>query len=148
VSHHLEKIHMEGENDPRFNMPYTPAIKVRGGRTVYVAGVTAAPVYHTHPHVASEFDDLPEDPGTQAEMAIENLRRVLRAAGGDLGDIVAMSSYIKDMDRNQDAITSVIGRAMGDHRPTSTLVEVVRLAASPKLLLELTATAVVADEGS
>jgi 2-iminobutanoate/2-iminopropanoate deaminase len=144
MSHHLENVHLE-ENDPRFNMPYTPAIKVRSGTTVHVAGVTAGPVYHTHPHVAEELDDVPEDPAEQAELAVENLRRVLRAAGGDLSDIVALNVYIKDMDPNQDAVTPVIGRAMGDHRPTSTLVEVVRLAASPKLVLELTATAVVPD---
>lgn len=144
MSHHLENVHLE-ENDPRFNMPYTPAIKVRSGTIVHVAGVTAVPVYHTHPHVAEELDDVPEDPAEQAELAVENLRRVLRAAGGDLSDIVALNVYIKDMDPNQDAVTPVIGRAMGDHRPTSTLVEVVRLAASPKLVLELTATAVVPD---
>jgi enamine deaminase RidA (YjgF/YER057c/UK114 family) len=144
MGHHLENVHLE-ENDPRFNMPYTPAIKVRSGTTVYVAGVTAAPIYHTHPHVAEEFEDIPADPTQQAELAVENLRRVLRAAGGDLTDIVALNVYIKEMDANQDAVTRVIGQAMGAHRPTSTLVEVVRLAASPKLVLELTATAVVPD---
>lgn len=144
MGHHLENVHLE-ENDPGFNMPYTPAIKVRSGTTVYVAGVTAAPIYHTHPHVAEEFEEVPADPMQQAELAVENLRRVLRAAGGDLTDIVALNVYIKEMDANQDAVTQVIGHAMGTHRPTSTLVEVVRLAASPKLVLELTATAVVPD---
>jgi hypothetical protein len=33
-------------------MPYAPAIKVRGGTTVYLAGVTAAPIYHHHPNAA------------------------------------------------------------------------------------------------
>jgi enamine deaminase RidA (YjgF/YER057c/UK114 family) len=144
MGHHIESVHLE-ENDPRFNMPYTPAIKVRSGTTVYVAGVTAVPVYHSHPHVAEELGDVPEDPAQQAELAVENLRRILRAAGGDLTDIVALNVYIKDMDPNQDAVTPVIGRAMGTHRPTSTLVEVVRLAASPNLILEITATAVVPD---
>jgi enamine deaminase RidA (YjgF/YER057c/UK114 family) len=144
MSHDLENVHLE-ENDPKFNMPYTPAIKVRSGTTVYVAGVTAAPIYHTHPHVAEEFEDISADPTQQAELAVENLRRVLRAAGGDLTDIVALNVYIKEMDANQDAVTRVIGQSMGAHRPTSTLVEVVRLAASPKLVLELTATAVVPD---
>ena len=34
--------------------PYTPAVAVRGGRTVYFAGVTAAAVYHHHPHRPEE----------------------------------------------------------------------------------------------
>jgi 2-iminobutanoate/2-iminopropanoate deaminase len=146
MSHHIESVHLE-ENDTKFNMPYTPAIRVRSGRTLYVAGVTAAPIYHSHPHVAEEFADLPEDPATQAQLAVDNLRRILRAAGGDLTDVVALNLFIKDMDRNQDAVTPVIGRAMGNHRPTSTLVEVLRLAATPKLILELTATAVIPDDG-
>src|SRR4051794_33354577 len=56
MSEHFEIIEHEG-NDPRFNMPYVPAIKVHRGKTVYVSGVTAAPVYHSHPHVPAEFDD-------------------------------------------------------------------------------------------
>ena len=64
MSEHLELIHTE-ENDPVYNMPYTPAIKVRSGATVYVAGVTAAPVYHHHPHIKSDFENIPLDPGEQ-----------------------------------------------------------------------------------
>jgi enamine deaminase RidA (YjgF/YER057c/UK114 family) len=144
VSHHLEYVHTEG-NHPRFAMPYTPAIKVRSGSTVYLAGVTAAPVYHSHPHVPDEFDDLPEDAGSQAELTMENLRRVLRAAGGELTDIVEMTRFIVDQERNQDAINAVMGRYMGNHRPASTSVEVVRLATDPRLVLELAAVAVLAD---
>ncbi len=34
-----------------YNMPYTPAIKIHSGKLVYLSGVTAAPIYHSHPHV-------------------------------------------------------------------------------------------------
>ena len=83
----FEMIHT-AENEPRFNMPYTPAVKVTAGRMVYLAGVTAAPVYHSHPHIASEFDDIPLDPGEQAQMTIDAIRQVLAAAGGGLEHIV------------------------------------------------------------
>lgn len=135
-------VHLEG-NDPRYNMPYTPAIKVRAGALVFCSGVTAAPVYHSHPHVTAEFDGIPTDPGAQAELAVANLRRVLQAAGGDLGDIVELTRYLVDADRNQDAINRVMGAALGAHRPATTSVEVVRLATDPRLVLELTAVAVV-----
>ena len=46
--------------------PDAPAIKVRGGTTVYLAGVTAAPVYHHHPHQPEEFDAMPSDMEGQA----------------------------------------------------------------------------------
>jgi 2-iminobutanoate/2-iminopropanoate deaminase len=140
----FEYIEHEG-NDSKYNMPYVPAIKVHGGKTVYVSGVTAAPVYHSHPHVPSEFDHIPDDPAEQARRTMENLRLALRAAGGDLTDIVQMFRFIKDLAANQDAINRVIGQYLGNHRPTTTTVEVVRLATDPRLVLEVTAVAVVPD---
>lgn len=142
MSHHLEHVHVEG-NDPRYNMPYTPAIKVGSGTVVYLAGVTAAPIYHSHPHVPAEFDDIPDDPGAQAELAMQNLRTVLRAAGGDLDDIVELTRFMVDQDKNQDAINAVMARHLGEHRPASTSVEVTRLATDPRLVLELKAVAAV-----
>jgi enamine deaminase RidA (YjgF/YER057c/UK114 family) len=76
----VDLIHLP-ENDPRYHMPYTPAIKVHGGALVFVAGVTAAPVYHSHPQVPQEFAGIPTDAVAQTEQALENLRRVLDAAG-------------------------------------------------------------------
>ena len=140
----VEHIHTE-DNDPKWNMPYTPAIKVTGGSTVYVSGVTAAPVYHSHPHVPEEFTDIPDDPGEQAALAMENLKSVLEASGAGLGDIVQLIRFMVDQDANQDAINRVMGQYLGDHRATSTSVEVVRLATDPKLVLELQAIAVVPD---
>lgn len=138
----IEHIHIEG-NDPKWNMPYTPAIKVTGGSTVYVSGVTAAPVYHSHPHDPAEFADIPDDPAVQAEMTMENLKTVLEASGGGLGDIVQLIRFMVDQERNQDAINRVMGSYLGDHRSASTSVEVVRLATDPRLVLELQAIAVV-----
>jgi 2-iminobutanoate/2-iminopropanoate deaminase len=126
-------------------MPYAPAIKVHSGATVWVAGVTAAPVYHSHPHIPEEFDIIPEDPAEQARMTVENLQKILQAAGGDLGDIVQLFRFIVDIDKNQDAINATVGRMFGDHRPVSTTVEIVRLATDPRLVLELAAVAVVPD---
>lgn len=140
----FEMIHT-AENEPRFNMPYTPGIKVTSGSIVYLAGVTAAPVYHSHPHISSEFDNIPLDPGEQAEMAIEAIRQVLIAAGGGLEHIVEMTRYIVNIADNQDAINQAIGKAMGAHRPASTTVEVVRLATDPRLVLELKAVAALPD---
>jgi enamine deaminase RidA (YjgF/YER057c/UK114 family) len=138
----IEPIHVEG-NDPRWNMPYTPGIKVRGGHLVFASGVTAAPIYHSHPHVPAEFHDVPDDPGLQAERAMENLGSVLTAAGGGFGSIVQLIRFIVDLDRNQDSINRVMAGYLGEHRAASTTVEVVRLATDPRLVLELQAVAVV-----
>jgi 2-iminobutanoate/2-iminopropanoate deaminase len=131
------------DHEDRFNMPYSAGIKVTGGRIVYLAGVTAAPVYHSHPHVSSEFDGIPQDPGQQAQMAIENLRTVIEAAGGNLSNVVEVTRYIVEIGVNQDAINRALGAAFGAHRPATTTVEVVRLATDPRLVLELKAVAVV-----
>lgn len=128
-----------------YNMPYTPAVKVRTGKALYLAGVTAAPVYHSHPHVAEEFDGIPVDPARQAEMTVDNLEAVLNAAGGSLRDVVEMTRYLVDIDQNQDAINRVLGDRLGSHRPATTTVEVTRLATDPRLVLELKAVAVVGD---
>lgn len=138
----VEHIHT-GENDPKWNMPYTPALKVTGGSLVFASGVTAAPIYHSHPHQPSEFADIPDDPGEQAEMAMENLKTVLEASGGTLTDIVQLIRFMVDQERNQDAINRVMGMYLGEHRSASTSVEVVRLATDPRLVLELQAIAVV-----
>lgn len=140
----IEYIHTDA-NDPKWNMPYTPAIKVRSGAIVFFAGVTAAGIYHSHPHVDSEFESIPQDPADQARLTMENLRGVLQAAGGNLNDVVSLTKFMVDTAQNQDAINSVVARYFENHRPVSTLVEVVRLAPHPKLLLELSAVAVVAE---
>lgn len=144
MSKHIELIHTD-ENDPKWHMPYTPAIKVHSGKTVWIAGVTAAPVYHSHPHIQSEFDHIPGDAGEQAKMTMESLQEVLRAAGGELTDIVQLFRFIVDMDKNQDAINATLASYFGDHRPVSTTVEIVRLATDPRLVLELAAVAVVPE---
>lgn len=139
----ISPVHIDG-NDPKWNMPYTPALKVTGS-LLFASGVTAAPVYHSHPHVPTEFANIPDDAGAQAEMAMENLRLVLDAAGCGFEHIVQLIRFMVDQDRNQDAINRVMGSLMGDHRPASTSVEVVRLATDPRLVLELQAIAVVPD---
>jgi enamine deaminase RidA (YjgF/YER057c/UK114 family) len=73
--------HVHWPDAPDMWMPYAPAIKVKGGTTVYLAGVTAAPVYHHHPHRPEEFDAMPRDMEGQARAALENLRRGLEAVG-------------------------------------------------------------------
>lgn len=139
----LEMIELAGAGE--FNMPYTPAVKIVAGKPLYLAGVTAAPVYHSHPHVPDEFDGIPLDTEQQAAMAMDNLEMVLEAAGAGLDDVVEMTRYIVEIDRNQDGINRILGQRLGSHRPATTTVEVTRLATDQRLVLELKVVAVVAD---
>ena len=140
-----EYIHTAG-SELGYNMPYTPAIKVHSGKLVFLSGVTAAPIYHSHPHVPAEFDNLAFDAGSQATLTMANLKMAVEAAGGQLTDIVQLTRFMVDQDANQDAINAAIAMAWGsDHRPASTSVEIPRLATDPRLVLEIAAIAVVPE---
>jgi len=72
-------------------MPYAPALLVRRGSLVFLSGVTAAPVYHSHPHREEEFA-LPQTMSEQAVLAMENLKKTLSAAGCTLGVAGALAA--------------------------------------------------------
>ena len=122
-------------------MPYAPGLLVRRGSLVFLSGVTAAPVYHSHPHRDEEFD-LPSGMREQATLAMENLRKTLEAAGGALSDVVSATRYLTDV-REQDDLNRVWASYLGDHLPTTTTVEVSRLATHPRCKIEISAIAVV-----
>ncbi len=121
-------------------MPYAPGIVVRRGQLVFLSGVTAAAVYHSHPHREEEFA-LPTTMREQAVLAMENLTKTLAAAGCTLADLVAATRYLTDV-REQDDLNRVWAEYLGGHLPTTTTVEVSRLATHPNCKLEITAIAV------
>lgn len=139
----IEVIHTD-TNDPSYNLPYAPAIKVHGGKMVFTAAM-AAPTYHHHPHRPEEFDHIPDDPAEQARLTMEQLKEILAAAGGTLQDVVSVTRFIRDIAENQDAINRVCGEYFGSHRPSSVTVEVVRLATDPRLKFEMSVVAVVPE---
>ena len=69
----------------------------------------------------------------------------VRAAGGELSDIVQVTRFVVDIGGNQVAINAVMNRYWGNHRPASTSVEIVRLATDPRFILEVEAVAVISD---
>jgi enamine deaminase RidA (YjgF/YER057c/UK114 family) len=142
----FEYVYLPGtERESGANLPFTPAIKVRGGNIVFLSGITGAPVPHSHPHVPSEFDNLNFDAAAQTEQVMERLRETVRAAGGELSDVIQITRFVKDIGANQDAINEVMNRYWGVHRPASTSVEIVRLATDPRFILEVEAVAVIPD---
>ena len=133
--------HIHWPDAPDMWMPYAPAIKVSGGTTVYLAGVTAAPVYHHHPHRPEEFDTMPSDMEGQARAALENLKKGLDAVGLGFADIVKSNRFVTDLS-DQDALNRVWSEYFGDNKPTTTTVQVVQLATDPRCLVEIDAVAI------
>jgi 2-iminobutanoate/2-iminopropanoate deaminase len=122
------------------HMPYAPGILVARGRLVFLSGVTAAPVYHSHPHRDEEFD-LPDSMREQARLTMENLKKTLEAAGCTLRDLVSATRYLTAVEE-QDDLNRVWADYLGGHLPTTTTVEVTRLATHARCKVEISAIAV------
>src|ERR1700722_7088134 len=90
------------KRNPQWNMPYVPAIKVLSGKPLYISGVNAAPIYHSHPHRLEEFDKIDFNPENQARLTMENLKTILESSGGSLTDIAQLFVFIVDVPKNGD----------------------------------------------
>jgi 2-iminobutanoate/2-iminopropanoate deaminase len=134
--------HIHWPDAPDVWMPYAPAIKVTGGSMVFLAGVTAAPVYHSHPHIPEEFADMPEDMEGQARATLDNLKKGLDSVGATFADLVVANRFLTDLSQ-QDILNKVWNECMGDNKPTTTTVQVVQLATDPRCLLEINAMVVI-----
>ena len=139
MARRLEIVH-HGDRRTDVHMPYAPGILVAQGRLVFLSGVTAAPVYHSHPHRDEEFD-LPDSMREQARLTMENLKKTLAAAGCTLRDLVSATRYLTAVDE-QDDLNRVWAEYLAGHLPTTTTVEVSRLATHPRCKLEISAIAV------
>ena len=129
-------IHHEGY-DASIVSPFVPAIRtVSGARLVFVSGVTGAPVYHDHPHVPEVFDSMPMDAAGQVRNAFEHLDLALRAAGCERHDVVNLIRFFTDIEADQDVVNAHQGQWFGGHIPTSTTLQVTRLATDPRLRFE------------
>src|SRR5262249_55340441 len=97
------------------------------------------------PHREEEFD-LPTTMREQATLAMENLKKTLEAAGCTLSDLVSATRYVTDV-KEQDDMNRIWAQYLGDHLPTTTTVEVSRLATHARCKLEISAIAIADDAG-
>lgn len=138
-----EVIHQAGY-DPAINSLYVPSIRtVVGSRLVFISGLTGAPVYHDHPHVPEVFDAVPRDIEGQVTNLFEHLDQALRAAGAQRSDVVNLIRFFTHIEEDQDVVNRVQGAWFGGHIPTSTTVEIKRLATDARLRLEIQAIAAI-----
>ncbi len=109
---------------------YSRAVKVKGGTTVYLAGVGGA----SGP-AGSSFDFA-----SQTRNAFGRLRENLADAGGKLDDITTRTVFIIDA-RYGDEFVKIRGEFFGENYPCSALITVAGLA-RPEMLVEIQAVAV------
>lgn len=112
---------------------FSAGVEAPVGRTVYVSGQVSM---DAGGNVVGEGD-----PGAQTEKALENVKTVLKEAGGGLEDVVKVTVFIRDMG-DYDQIHAVRRRFFEEPYPASSMVEVSALI-DPRLLVEVEAVAVI-----
>ena len=113
---------------------YSPAVKVGGGKTVYLAGYGAFQDEAGRSY-AGDFDG-------QVRLSFERIRQTLEKAGGRLEDIVTMTVFITDM-ANGTRFTQLRKEFFQEGRyPASALIGIKELA-RPEMMVEIQAIAVI-----
>ena len=114
---------------------FSQAVKVpASGQLIFVSGLTAR-------------DDTGAlvgrgDVRAQTRKILENLSAILAEAGATLEDVVKVTVFIRNMDRDFRAIHEVRAEFFPNNPPASTMVEVSRLV-DPDHLIEIEAIAVI-----
>lgn len=134
------------QEDRAAEMPYAPAVEIREPSVLlFLAGATASPLYHQHPHIPEEHV-LPDDIVEQTRRSLASIKSVLDARGMTWRNVVKVTKYVTDI-READAMHAVLKETFGDWRPASTLVCINNLS-SPGARVELDMIAVGPLEGS
>ena len=112
---------------------YKMGTRMEGGRLLYISGQVA---WDTSGDIVGKGDVR-----AQAQQTFENLRRVLQAAGGDLGDLMKVTTYITRIE-DSPAVAQARSEVFGGELPASTMI-VVKSLFHPDFLIEVEGVAAV-----
>lgn len=144
-SPHMEMIHHPNYDKSVF-MPFVPAIKIKSGKILWLAGTTALPVYHDHPHKRDQIQQsMSGNLEEQTKRAMDGIKQTLDAAGASFKDVVHFFVFrarpqMGDIGRASRVINGYF--APFNHKPTSTNIAVLELG-EPEQLIEIQMFAVV-----
>ena len=110
---------------------YSRAVRI--GDLIAVAGTTAVDEAGAIVGAGSPY--------AQAVFIFQKIDRALRQAGGSLGDVVRVRTFITDISRWEE-VARAQGEVFAEIRPAATLVQVSALV-DPQLLVEIEVDAVV-----
>ncbi|WP_019629804.1 RidA family protein [Actinomadura atramentaria] len=131
-----EAITVAGKAAPRGRFPHVK----RAGDFVYVSGTSSRRPDGTFVGASADpmgVTDL--DIRAQTRAVIENIRDLLRAAGGDLPDLVSLTTYLVSMN-DFGGYNDVYAEYFDETGPTRTTVAVHQLP-HPHLLIEISCVA-------
>ena len=121
-------------NDRQKERAYSPAVKVTGGTTIYLAGYGAFQD-EAGKSYAGDFDG-------QVRLSFQRIRETLEKAGGRLDDIVTMTVFITDI-ASGTRFTQLRKEFFQEGRfPASALIGIKALA-RPEMMVEIQAIAVI-----
>ena len=110
------------------------AVVTQGGKTVYLRG-----------QCPQNLDDAVNidsyDPAEQTHKVMQNIRQLIKEAGGEMEHLVKIVVYITDV-RHREVIYRTIGEYIKGVHPVSTGL-VVQALARPEWLVEIDGTAVI-----
>ena len=141
----LETIHHPNYDKSVF-MPFSPALKIKSGKILWLAGGTALPVYHDHPHKREQIlQYLTNDLEAQTRRAMDGVMETLKAANASPKDVVHVFIFrtrprTGDIGRSSAVVNSYF--APFNHKPTTTNMAVLELG-EPEQLVEIQVVAVV-----
>lgn len=96
--------------------PYSQAVSIDG--FLYTSGQVALDA-ETGQLVGADFD-------AQARKVLSNLKAVLESAGCEFSDVVKATVYVVDL-ADFPRLNELYGKAMGEHRPARSTVQVAAL---------------------
>ena len=129
----MSREYLTGEREQ--SRAYSRAVKVKGGTTVYVAGIGG--------DADAQGRSLAGDFPGQVHRVFERMREVLAQADGTLDDVVTMTVFVTDS-RYGDEFTEMRKQYFPRGFPASALIGVHSLA-RPSMLVEVQAIAVLGD---
>jgi enamine deaminase RidA (YjgF/YER057c/UK114 family) len=141
----LEIVHHPNYDKSVF-MPFSPAIKIKSGKILWLAGGTALPVYHDHPHKREQIlQYLTNDLEAQTRRTMDGIMETLKAANASPKDVVHIFIFrtrprMGDIGRSSAIVNSYF--APFNHKPTTTNMAVLELG-EPEQLIEIQVVAVV-----
>ncbi len=112
---------------------YKMATRMESGRLIYVAGQVA---WDASGNFVGKGDVK-----VQARQVLQNMRSVLRSAGGDLDNLMKITTYITKIE-DRPAVAEVRNEIFPGELPASTLIVVKRLF-HPDFLVEIEGVAAV-----
>jgi 2-iminobutanoate/2-iminopropanoate deaminase len=114
--HHMKAIQTHAA--PGAIGPYSQAIEVRAGRMVFLSGQI--------PLDPATGQVVPGDVRAQTDRVMRNLQAVLQAAGGELGQLVKTTIFLRDLE-DFAAVNEVYAGFLQAPFPARATVQVARL---------------------